>query len=434
MRKFPKILFLGGEPISMSSATGITTSNLFCEWPKDSLAQIFTANLSTDESKCMFSFRLSSRDLVPFAFMFAGSTGAYISPSNSSAVLLDPRAVGVRAKIQYAVAPLLDFLPYRVPVPVLRQIDDFRPDVIYSLLGNVRITRLALELGRRFRVPVVPHFMDDWLATYSVPDKSTGTWLHRKVLNRAVNRLFQHVPLGMAIGDMMAREYSQKFGCEFLSFMNPVESVKDERDSVPCSASPLVFVYVGGLHLRRDQVLADVAEVLSCINLNGVVAELHIYAPDADGDKARQLAARCDAVRYCGSVPAHEVASVLRHCDVAVHVESSQASVARYTRISMSTKIPQYFASGLPVLAFGPPASASSSYVADTNAGVSVNGLDKAALLSVMERLVSDREWREEMGLSAIKVAMERHLGVRVRSDFADALLRAANAGGQSYA
>lgn len=336
-------------------------------------------------------------------------------------------------KLQYACAPLLDFLPYRVPEPILEQIEDFKPDVIYSLLGNIRITRLVHDLSRRLGIPVVPHFMDDWLETYSVPDKSTGSWLHRQVLNGAVRRLFRHVPLGMAIGDMMAREYSRKFDREFFPFMNPVEMMADGRGCLRRAAGPLVFVYIGGLHLRRDEALSDVIDMLSEINRIGVVAELRLYTPDADKHKASELAARCSAVRYCGSVPAHDVAEVLRHCDVAVHVESSQASVAQYTRFSVSTKIPQYFAAGLPVLSYGPPDSASSSYIVDSKAGVSVDGRDKEALLVEIKRLVTDCEWREEVGLSARKVAIERHLGERVRAAFVDALSRAAIADKKSY-
>ncbi len=336
-------------------------------------------------------------------------------------------------KFQYACAPLLDLLPYRVPGSVLKQIEEFKPDVIYSLLGNIRITRLVHDLSLRLCVPVVPHFMDDWLTTYAVPDKSAGSWLHRQVLNRAVRRLFRHVPLGMAIGDMMAREYSRKFDREFFPFMNPVEMVTDGSGCLRRAAGPLVFVYIGGLHLRRDEALSDVIDMLSEINRSGVVAELRLYTPDTDKHKASKLAACCSAVRYSGSVPAHDIAEVLRQCDVAVHVESSQASVAQYTRFSVSTKIPQYFAAGLPVLSYGPPDSASSSYIVDSKAGVSVDGRDKEALLIQIKRLVTDCEWREEVGISARKVAIERHLGERVRGAFVEALLRAAIADKKSY-
>ncbi|RSZ40122.1 glycosyltransferase [Variovorax beijingensis] len=436
MRKFPKILIVNGEPLNGVSATGITVANLFKDWPNGAISQIYTANIPTNADQCKFSSRLTARDLLPFARLRSAATpsiemfidGRVTGPSVAVA------KIGIRAKLQYACAPLLDFLPYRLPISLMRQVEEFQPDLIYSLLGNIRITRLAHELGRRLRIPVVPHFMDDWLATYSVPDKSSGTWLHRIVLNRAVQHLFDRVPFGMAIGDMMAKEYSRKFGCDFLPFMNPVDSVFSDRETKCGSTAPLVFVYVGGLHLRRDQVLLDLIDVLSRINQDRAVAELHIYAPKVDEKKATQLAELSTTVHYCGSIAAHEVAKILKCCDVAVHVESTEPNIAQYTRFSVSTKIPQYLAAGLPTLAYGPAASASSSYIEDSKVGVSVAGGNKSALFSAVSRLVSDCQWREELSHSAVNVARERHLGERVRYAFTTALSRAASMGERAHA
>jgi len=436
MKNSPKILFVNGEPLSNVSATGITVSNLLKGWPRDSIAQIYTANLPTNLDGCVFSSRLAARDLWPFAILGSNSKPNSIVSTNS--VVTNPVSVAtkrsLRAKLQYACTPLLDLLPYRLPASLVKQIDEFQPDVIYSLLGNIRITRLVYDLGRQLQIPVVPHFMDDWLTTYSVPDKSTGTWFHRIMLNRSVQRLFNHVPLGMAIGEMMAEEYSRKFGCDFLPFMNPVDSVLNEKRIAHNLSAPLVFVYVGGLHLRRDEALLDVIHVLSDINRDGVVAELHIYAPKADGEKATQLAGLSPSVHYCGSVGAEEVAEILTRCDVAIHVESTEPSIAQYTRFSVSTKIPQYFAGGLPVLAYGPVVSASSSYIESSKAGVSIDGGNKSPLHSAVKRLIADPQWREELGVAALNVARERHLGERVREAFARALLLAASSGERSHA
>jgi len=436
MKNFPKILFVNGEPLSNISATGITVSNLLKDWPRDSIAQIYTANLPTNLDGCMFSARLTASDLWPFTIL--GSRSKSNTMASTATVTTNPISVasrkGLRAKLQYACTPLLDLLPYRLPTPLIKRIEEFQPDVIYSLLGNIRITRLVYCLGRRLQIPVVPHFMDDWLATYSVPDKSAGTLLHRMLLNRSVRNLFDRVPLGMAIGEKMAEEYSRKFGCSFLPFMNPVDSVLNENKVAHNSGAPLIFVYVGGLHLRRDHALLDVIHVLSDINRDGVVAELHIYAPRADEEKATQLASLNPSVHYCGSVRPEEVAEILTRCDVAIHVESREPSIAQYTRFSVSTKIPQYFAGGLPVLAYGPVVSASSLYIESSKAGVSIDGGNKSPLHSAVKRLIADSQWREELGVAALNVARERHLGERVRDDFAAALLRAVSNGEQSNA
>lgn len=192
----------------------------------------------------------------------------------------------------------------------------------------------------------------------------------------------------MSIGELMSKEYSLRYARDFLAFMNPVEvPASYPRLSTQRSGDAVRFVYVGGLHLGRAECLAEIASVLQGLKNEGCPVAFDVYAPEHDADSATRLEAIGDVVAYRGSVRPEAVGNVLSESDIAVHVESFSSECAEYTRLSVSTKIPQYFAAGIPVLAYGPSGLASCRYVRSSGAGVLVDQRGVAHWARLFEHL-----------------------------------------------
>lgn len=292
------------------------------------------------------------------------------------------------------------------------------------------MVRLVADLSKRLQIPVVPHFMDDWISTYAVPGRSVGSPLHVRYLRNAVERLFESVPVAMSIGEMMSEEYSRRFSRNFFDFMNPVDVESDyPRNVAVAEARAVKFVYVGGLHLGRAEGLADIARAMNMLRSEGVDIELDVYAPSVDACIARNLEAISGAVSYKGSIPPSDVGRVLAMSDVAVHVESFDDDCAEYTRLSVSTKIPQYMAAGIPLLAYGPSKLASCRYVADAGAGILAGTRDVAALAEVLKALASGNDFRGSLGRRGWERARAFHEVGVVRDRFRSVLATAAVAG-----
>ncbi len=421
---------VNGEPFNRLSATGITMSNLFLGWQPERLGQVFTADMASDPAAKGCEVRLSSRNLVPFS-LFRRRSGrtmpAAKRPPQHTSITGESRS---RALARKAISPFLEFLPYDIPSDALARIWRFQPDVIYSMLGSMRMVGLVATLARRLDLPVVPHFMDDWLATFAVPSRSLGTPLHVRSLNAAVERLFDRVPVAMAIGDMMGEEYSSRFSRTFFSFMNPVDVDPAFPRGATAKADDFVtLVYVGGLHLGRAQVLADIAEAVRDVATGDCRVALDIYAPASDAPAARWIETIAPTVRYRGSIPPDQVRIVLDQSDVAIHVEAFDEECAAYTRLSVSTKIPQYLAAGIPVLAYGPRTLASCCYVHDTGSGVHVGTRDGTDLRDAVRALAASEHLRRELGYRGWQRARDCHEAGRVRDHFRDVLASAADLG-----
>ena len=408
-------------------------SNLFQGWPQERLGQVFTAHIATDQTAGGCNIKLSSMDLVPLSlFRKQGSSrqAPEASAGPKSAVFATQSKDELKTLVRKAISPLLDFLPYDIPAEAMESIRRFQPDVIYSMLGSIRMVRLVSTLSKYLSIPVVPHFMDDWISTYAVPGRSVGSPLHVRYLKRAVDRLFGSVPIAMSIGEMMSADYSRRFLRDFVDFMNPVD-VDDvfPRGNLERSDGVVRFVYVGGLHLGRADCLAEIAGAMHDARSIGCPIELNIYAPESDAVAARKLEAISPTVFYRGCIPQSQVRSVLDQNDVAVHVESFEDDCAEYTRLSVSTKIPQYLAAGIPVLAYGPTSLASCQYVQSTACGLQVGTRSKPAIMSAVEALVDSEQFRSKLGYCGWQRAREFHDGRVVRQKFREVLSSAAIAG-----
>jgi glycosyltransferase involved in cell wall biosynthesis len=420
-KKYPRVLIINGEPFNSSSATGITLSNLFRDWPKDRIAQVYTANIQPNLDLCNRNWKLSNQDLLLFRqinqirqVIRGKSRDIVVKDSEiSNTLLVNKNDLWVGRKI---LVPFIDLLPYQFSVEFKTWITEYKPDIIYSILGNIRLVKAVQDLSTLFSVPVIPHFMDDWLNTYSLP--GTGRFItkfHKKYIQNLTNQVIKRSPIGMSIGDAMSSEYKVKFRRPFEAFMNPVTLEKapdDKRDDKKIS-----FVYIGGLHLSRSANLLDIGRSISKLQSEGLKVELVVYAPKDDlNEFGNRLSA--EGVKIGGTILPEEVHGILSKYHVAVHVESFEPSQISYTRLSVSTKIPQYLAIGLPVLVYGPENVASCRYIDDSKCGIVVGKKGFDDLCVAIKKLVIDADFRRNLGKNGRMIAEERHDEGKVRERF----------------
>jgi hypothetical protein len=120
-------------------------------------------------------------------------------------------------------------------------------------------------------------------------------------------------------------------------------------------------------------------------------------------------------VNICGSLQPNDVFAKLLESDILLHVESFTDVQRQYTRLSLSTKIPQYLAAGRPILMYGPAEIAVTKYVAASAAGVIVDRNGIKDLASAIASLTVSKELRERLGRTGWILARESHDSEAVR-------------------
>jgi hypothetical protein len=157
---------------------------------------------------------------------------------------------------------------------------------------------------------------------------------------------------------------------------------------------------------------------LARLKERGILGELVIYSFPEEFQRFGKHFEGCEAIVARGTAAPGQVRSLQLDANVLVHVESFDEASQLLTRLSLSTKIPQYLMAGRCILAFGPAEGASCRYVADSGAGVAVSTDNQGALCAVLEGLLTRPELRREYAARARQTAVTRHNPVTERERF----------------
>lgn len=411
MTFYPRLLLLNGAPVQRLNATGITMINLLADWPQENLAEIYFGTIDEKLRWCSNSMRGDLRCWFDPRRVAKSAAGAALSSSPATGADLTKKSL-LRATAQ-CVAPRLD----REMIDFARK---FRPDVILTLGGDLRYLRLAGKLARKMGVPAVLYCMDDWIGTLF---RESALFPHRKYLNFQVGRFLKHSPFMFTISEKMGSEYSARYRIACHDFMNCSEPRDIPADSGRSGGSR-TLLYLGGLHLNRHTNLLDIGRALDELNRRRACpARLKIRCPRADADAYRRELEQCRAIDLLPPIGHDEVAEAMRNADALVHVESFLPEDSLYTRLSVSTKLPEYFASGTSVFGYGPRGVASMEVIAASLAGAAA--YSKEELPGVLERLLDDPQWRRELACNALDLARRKYCAEKMRREFAGLLFAA---------
>jgi len=433
---YPRVLLINYTPISKRLATGITIGNIFRGWPKDRIAQIYCDDSEPDESICNKSWHMEIYHLnMPtwlrkMVKMKYNKLRQSVVPQYNLSSEERINSVGIKDQlIRFAKSCFLScvqFSSYKVSSELELWVKEFNADIIYATLGNLRMLKLVQDISARSRVPVVPHFMDDWV--FSLHSKTLIDKYQKISLLKRTSQIIRDAPVLLVISEAMAEEYHKRYGRVFLPFMNCIDfDIYKKALTNPNTSNVFRFVYVGGLHHGRLEMLFEVAK-----SIEEFGATLDIYTPIATLN-IEKAAIKYPSIKFRGSIAPENTATIYANCDGLIHVESFDESHKAFTRFSISTKLPEYFASGTAVFAYGPNDIASIKYIYENNCGIVSTEQNKALLTSRLKEFIIDEGKRREVADNALRLCAQNHEAGGQREKLREALGRHINSEGNNW-
>jgi glycosyltransferase involved in cell wall biosynthesis len=429
------VLFVTPAAFNHLTGGGVTFSNLFAGWPKDRIATVHNDTVPTSDDVCERYYVLGRAEIDLFAPLrvvralrnrqaraatSGGGAGA------SGAARRDGTA-GLIARVQG------DSAPQRVRLTGALEcwIADFKPELLYTLLGSNAFMELTTAVRRRFALPTVIHMMDD----FPTINYRRGVFARyeRNRMEKLLAENFTAATACMGICAEMCAAFSRRYGRAFVPFQNCVDVERWRpvvRTDGAAKGAPPRVLYFGSVFANAQLAsLVDLCRSIARLNSVGVPIQFDIASP------ASQLAAhRGDlmvhpAIRLIEPTrDDREFFATLAAADALVLPINYDDETVDYIRYSMPTKVPAYMASGTPILVYGPRGVAQVDYAAREGWGHVVCDRDAAALDSGMRRILSDAPLREGLRTRAQALASANHDSVRVRHEFQDALKAAARA------
>ncbi len=414
--EFPKVLVVCPVPLNGQTGGGIAMSGFLKGWPKDRIAQIYTYDSMTPDYSICWDYH----------------RGPAVTTMRFSKKLLFPpiedldtafRALRAsRSAFQDGPNPELDAM--------VEFAQDFDPDVIYC--QPLHFPRyywwLPRYLGAVLDRPIVTHVMDDWPTMIANRDRDEGRehWVEK--LNACLNDLFQNSAMNLGISDAMDRGFQERYGKSFEVLQNAIEIDEWTQVHKNYDATNGMFkiMYIGKiLPYMQHQSLQDIGKVASRLTVEGTPIDFTIHGPEHLNDKYGQEVFSQPSVHYGGFLPRESFGQSLADADLlVVPVNFDEESLA-YVKYSMPAKVPEYMASGTPILVYAPKETPPAEYATKAGWGAVVTERDLDVLEQQITKLIESPSLRQEYGEKARAIAIAQHsfesTRVRFRQILSDA-------------
>lgn len=429
--RFPRLAVVGKGCIEDLTGGGITLGNLLAGWPPEHLGIVSEFGQPPRLDLSLWNYQLGSEEYRLGAPMRAlgarrETSGAvtptrWARPTNSTASgrdVVGGAEVGQRRRVvaglhrywrSSSADPLREIVkPLRLSENLRTWFRDFEPGIVYGQPSSLGTIRLLMSIRERTGIPLVIHMMDDWPAV-----AYRRGLLHRQIRQRTLSALTELVRKSekcFAIGDAMAEQYQLMFGREFRSFQNCV--ALDEYRSVRRNdwrrSKVFRVAYRGRFGMAVEHSVLDVAECVGRLRSRGMDITFDIATPDTGCETARVLAER-DYVTLSEPADIRIVPSALASADVLTLPYDFDPRSRAFIRLSIPTKLPEYLASGTPVLVYAPDETAVVRYARSDDWGLVVSRRDPDLLDSALARLYDDETLRRRLGEAGQAAASRNH-------------------------
>lgn len=397
---YPNVLIINSQSMLEDNATGITLRSLWGAWPKDKLLEIYEDEKKSVENTLLLSRKKMPDDDFLLKKVMRGVIGNRINSSfkKNTLQVQNTKKIPFKSKLRQAFVCLWNMSPVKIDNDTLRAIEEFSPDVIYTLGSTVTVLNLCKKVAKKRNISVVVHYMDNW-PEYLQWDSNPLLFFYKHKLKLSLKRVLKRSKVGICISESMADRYSSVFGIRHSVLMNSV-NIDNCIIRAKQYSEKKVFVYAGGLHLNRWMALKEIAECLMYDN-----GFLKIYTSDENRNNYEKFFVGLP-VEFCELVNHEHINEIYEKADILVHAETNDPLMHGFFKYSISTKIPEYLATGKPVLFYGPKDLGLYSYLSDNRVAVCASNISE---LKYLIKKVCMNEIDYDMSNRALMLVKKNH-------------------------
>ena len=404
-----------------------TQTDLFKYWDPDCVAQIYTRSNTPNTPVCNRFFQISENAII-HSVINRKPVGKEVlngESVNSSAFESEKKLYTIAHKKKSwfltLIRELIWFLGKWKTKDLNRFLESFDADVyfipIYPVIYMGRLQRYILKTHPK---PYVCYLSDDNY-TYLPCGKNIFAYIHRFFLRREVEYLAKNCDDMFTITSIEGEETDRLFGTNSKVLTKGIDYglLKYEAKEIN---KPIRMVYTGNLLIGRASSLIEISKALKEINKHGEIAEFDIYSPTVVDHKTLELL-NSNGCHYRGAVTKEKVFEIQKQADVVVFVESLEKKHRYDARLSFSTKLTDYFASGKCIFAIGDRNIAPIRYLRENDAAIIA--CEYSEIESQLSSLLNSRDLIIEYGRKAFDCGKRNHDSEIIKNRFIETLVHA---------
>lgn len=407
-----------------------TQTDLFKFWDPEKVAQIYLKSDYPDTPVCTRFFQISENSIIK-SVINRKPVGCEVRngqrpDSKAAKAIAEEKALYTKAHKKknwfMTVVRELVWMSGRWKTKALRDfISDVNPDVYFVPIYPVAYTGwLQLYILKLFPKPYVCFLTDDNYS-YASCGKNPWAWMHRWMLRKVVKKLATNCTEMFTITQIEGDETDRDFGTKSVVLTKGIDYSNLKFDN-RLPNDPIRMVYTGNLLIGRAASLVEISKSMANINSNGIRIIFDIYTP-TELDKSTTEILNQNGCTMHAPVPKEQVKALQQQADIVVFVESLEKKHRFDARLSFSTKLTDYFASGKCIFAIGDRAIAPIQYLEMYSCAVTCT--DYSQVEQKLRDLVNHPEAIVDYGRRAFEIGRENHEESKVRETFIKTICRA---------
>lgn len=389
----PKILVCTVGPWSDTVGAN-TMSELFRDYPKDKLACLYIRADISNSDVCHHYFHIYEGRVMESLYKWGVQTGEEYMLGEQVTYGKDAeqekaRYDSFRRKSNwfYLFAREWVWLLGKWKSKELDSfIEKFNPEiVVFPIESYIHFNRINEYIIKKCKPQIVISYLWDDNFTYKQHPNSLGYKIHRWWLRYSVKRLIKKSTTVFSICPKMKREVDAEYGIDSVLLTKPIYQFNEVKQVLP--TLPIKILYTGKLIYGRDETIAEIVDALKIINKDGPKALLQIYTNTELSQEMKERICVGGCCEIKGFVPQDEAIRIQKEADVLLYAEGL-SNTNLTARLSFSTKMTDYLASGNCIWAVGNKDLAPIEYL--KNEGAGIVSTDRETIVSALSEMASN--------------------------------------------
>jgi len=415
-----KVLIVTGNPFSTVLNNGKTHEAIFSAFKKDELCQLFCRPVSrecTDFDFCDSYYTVNEIDIIR-KLMFKSRTCGHSGENNDNKYDTKHEIYNkIKGKRKQNLGIFRDML-WATNLWKTKELKAWcetqNPNIVFiSGGGDKYLYNIAMFIAKLLNIPMIAFFTDDYLiyARY----ESFFAKLQQKRMKYFYKKTIDYASVCYAIGETMAKEYGDYFNKPFLHIMNAADVLPYVKPK--SNAEKPIIAYFGGLLLDRWKMIVRLSNIIY------PNANIHVYSFTELSEEI-SCAFINSQITYHKGLCGSEFRDAILNSDILLHVESDNPVLRQFTKLAISTKIPEYLMAGRLTIGFGPAEVASMRLLSDNNIGfvISSDASDEDLNKKLMEILLN-YDYRDSIAIRGYDYATSNFDKTKISQEFKNKLI-----------
>lgn len=352
-----KVLILSHCQLSIDYSIGKTLASLFSEFNKSNLCQLYVHSGLPDIDICESYYRLTDSDVFKGIFTLGGKgTEVVVKEDVSGGSPKKTKKSGRNGKFKELLRDAVWKISPWFSCSLRNWIEKEKPTCIFVAVGSGKfLYDMALKISKSYGIPIISYVCDDFY--FNSSDRSLIGKIWSRELKKKSEKLFSSSKALVSICEEMSKLYEKQFHTPAYTVMTGTSlSRRKESDEIIEIKN---IRYFGKLTLNRYKSILDIGKILDELNCSlDKEFVLDVYCRNISND-IKKCFNNVRSIKMHGFIRGDEFEKEFFASDALLHVEAFDNNTIERVKYSVSTKIADSLASGIPLFAYGPDGVAS---------------------------------------------------------------------------